>query len=151
MRGEGEGEMTNRIEVAQAPALLEAYAKHFDPVLSKSNQREGFRRYLEDLLLPSERNKTLTGLVNTEPLVGAQLRERKNCNGFSWKSSPTRKTSYFAQGKHDPAFRTKPKSPCSLSNRREGSSGRSVSSLAKWQLRSCPCLVAISARFGFFS
>ena len=55
MRGEEEGEMTNRIEVAQAPAPLEAYAKHFDPVLSKSNQREGFRRYLEGLLLPSER------------------------------------------------------------------------------------------------
>jgi len=27
----------------------------------------------------------------------------------------------------------------------------SFSSLAKWQLRSCPCLVAISARSGFFS
>jgi len=64
--------MTNRIEVAQAPAPLEAYAKHFDPVFSKSNQREGFRHYLEGLLLPSERNKTLTALVNTEPLVGAQ-------------------------------------------------------------------------------
>ena len=46
MRGEEEGEMTNRIEVAQGPVPLEAYAKHFDPVLSKSNQREGFRRYL---------------------------------------------------------------------------------------------------------
>jgi SRSO17 transposase len=43
-----------------------------DEVLGKSNQREGFRRYLEGLLLPTERHKTLTGLVNTEPLVGAQ-------------------------------------------------------------------------------
>lgn len=65
--------MTKRIEVAQAPAPLEAYAQHFDAVFSKSNQRESFRHYLEGLLLPSERNKTLTGLVNTEPLVGAQL------------------------------------------------------------------------------
>jgi SRSO17 transposase len=64
--------MTNRIEVAQAPAPLEAYARHFDPLFGKSNQREGFRHYLEGLLLPSERNKTLTGLVNTEPGVGAQ-------------------------------------------------------------------------------
>jgi hypothetical protein len=73
MRREEELEMTKRIEVAQAPAPLEAYARHFDPVFSKSNQREGFRHYLEGLLLPSERHKTLTGLVNTEPGVGAQL------------------------------------------------------------------------------
>jgi SRSO17 transposase len=64
--------MTKRIEVAQAPGPLEEYAKHFDPVFGKSNQREGFRRYLEGLLLPTERHKTLTGLVNTEPVVGAQ-------------------------------------------------------------------------------
>ncbi len=64
--------MTKRIEVAQAPVPLEEYAKHFDPLFGKSNQREGFRRYLEGLLLPTERHKTLTGLVNTEPVVGAQ-------------------------------------------------------------------------------
>lgn len=63
--------MTKRIEVAAAPGPLEDYARCFDPIFGKSNQREGFRRYLEGLLLPSERNKTLTGLVNTEPLVGA--------------------------------------------------------------------------------
>ncbi len=38
---EAEKQMTKRIEVAQAPAPLEAYAKHFDPRFSKSNQREG--------------------------------------------------------------------------------------------------------------
>ena len=64
--------MTKRIEVARAPAPLEEYIKHFDPLFGKSNQREGFRQYLEGLLLPSERHKTLTGLVNTEPVVGAQ-------------------------------------------------------------------------------
>ena len=63
--------MTKRIEVAPAPAPLEEYAKHFDGVFGKSNQREGFRRYLEGLLLPTERHKTLTGLVNTESVVGA--------------------------------------------------------------------------------
>src|SRR5512135_3416665 len=64
--------MTKRIEVEKAPAPLEEYAKHFDPFFGKSNQREGFRRYVEGLLLPSERHKTLTGLTNTEPVVGAQ-------------------------------------------------------------------------------
>lgn len=28
--------MTNRIEIAQAPAPLEVYAKHFDPFLAKA-------------------------------------------------------------------------------------------------------------------
>ena len=64
--------MTKRIEVASAPAPLEEYAQHFDGLFGKSNQREGFRRYVEGLLLPSERHKTLTGLSNTEPVVGAQ-------------------------------------------------------------------------------
>src|SRR6266849_5775788 len=70
---EAEKKMTKRIEVAEAPAPLEEYVKHFDPLFGKSNQRDGFRRYIEGLLLPSERRKTLTGLVNTEPLVGAEL------------------------------------------------------------------------------
>ena len=65
--------MTKRIEITPSPKPLEAYAAHFDDVLGKSNQREEFRRYLEGLLLPTERHKTLTGLVNSEPLVGAQL------------------------------------------------------------------------------
>jgi SRSO17 transposase len=64
--------MTKRIAIPPAPEPLEAYAKHFDVLFEKSNQREEFRRYLEGLLLPAERHKTLTGLVNTEPLVGAQ-------------------------------------------------------------------------------
>src|SRR6266849_3860987 len=70
---EAEKKMTKRIDVAQAPAPLEAYAKHFDALFGKSNQREGFRRYVEGLLLPSERHKMLTGLANTEPVIGAQL------------------------------------------------------------------------------
>jgi hypothetical protein len=79
--------MTNRLEIAQAPAPLEAYAKHFDPLFGKSNQREGFRHYLEGLLLPSERNKTLTGLVNTEPLVGAQLPRAQKLQWFLSESN----------------------------------------------------------------
>jgi len=79
--------MTNRIEVLSAPAPLEEYVKHFDALFSKSNQREGFRRYLEGLLLPSERNKTLTGLVNTEPLVGAQLPRAQKLQWFLSESN----------------------------------------------------------------
>ena len=65
--------MTKRREITPAPEPLEAYSKHFDELFDKSNQPEEFRRYLEGLLLPSERHKTLTGLVNTEPLEGAHL------------------------------------------------------------------------------
>jgi DDE superfamily endonuclease len=79
---EAEKKMTKRIEVASAPAPLEAYARQFDPLFGKSNQREGFRRYVEGLLLPSERHKTLTGLVNTEPVVGAQLPRAQTLQWF---------------------------------------------------------------------
>lgn len=54
------------------PALLEAYAAQFDDLFTRSQQRTAFRQYLAGLLLPDERNKTLTALANTEPVVGAQ-------------------------------------------------------------------------------
>ena len=79
--------MTKRIEVAPAPDPLEAYAKHFDPLFGKSNQREEFRAYLEGLLLPTERQKTLTGLVNTEPVVGAQQPRAQKLQWFLSESS----------------------------------------------------------------
>jgi SRSO17 transposase len=79
---EGEKKMTKRIEVARAPTPLEEYSKHFDPLFGKSNQREGFRQYLEGVLLPSERHKTLTGLVNTEPIVGAQVPRAQKLQWF---------------------------------------------------------------------
>jgi hypothetical protein len=74
--------MTKRIEVERAPAPLEEYIKHFDPLFGKSNQRESFRQYLQGLLLPSERHKTLTGVVNTEPVVGAQLPRAQKLQWF---------------------------------------------------------------------
>jgi len=79
---EGKKQMTKRIEVAQAPAPLEAYIKHFDPLFGRSNQREGLRQYLEGLLLPSERHKSLTGLVNTEPVGGAHLPRAQKLQWF---------------------------------------------------------------------
>ena len=74
--------MTKRRGITLVPEPLEDYARHFDALFGKSNQREGFRRYLEGLLLPTERNKTLTGLVNTEPLVGAQLPRAQKLQWF---------------------------------------------------------------------
>src|SRR5215216_5544668 len=50
-------------------------------------QRHAFRRYLEGLLLPAERNKTLTALANTEPVVGAQ---RKEAQSLQWFLSESR-------------------------------------------------------------
>lgn len=64
--------MTKRLAVTPAPGPLEDYAQRFDELFAKRNQREGFRRYLEGLLLPAERNKTLTAIANTEAVVGAQ-------------------------------------------------------------------------------
>jgi SRSO17 transposase len=64
--------MTKRLPTTTAPLPLEAYAAQFDDLFARRSQREGFRRYLEGLLLPAERNKTATALANTEPTVGAQ-------------------------------------------------------------------------------
>src|SRR3712207_671365 len=64
--------MTKRKPATPAPGPLEAYARAFAPLFGKVNQRAAFRRYLEGLLLPAERNKTLTALANAEPIVGAQ-------------------------------------------------------------------------------
>src|SRR5450755_2859772 len=79
--------MTKRREITPAPEPLEAYSKQFDELFDKSNQREEFRRYLEGLLLPTERHKTLTGLINTEPLVGAQLPRAQKLQWFLSEST----------------------------------------------------------------
>src|SRR6266511_3590586 len=64
--------MTKRLPCPPAPGPLEAYAAEFDDRLGRVAQRRGFREYLQGLLLPRDRPKTLTGLVGTEPVVGAQ-------------------------------------------------------------------------------
>jgi SRSO17 transposase len=74
--------MTRRLPVAPSPGPLEEYATRFDGLFRSRAQREGFRRYLEGLLLPAERNKTLTALANTEPVVGAQRREAQSLQWF---------------------------------------------------------------------
>jgi DDE superfamily endonuclease len=74
--------MTRRYPVSPAPGPLEDYAISFDDLFSARAQRHGFRRYLEGLLLPAERNKTLTALANTEPVVGAQRKEAQSLQWF---------------------------------------------------------------------
>src|SRR5215203_7163737 len=73
--------MTRRLPAESAPGSLESYAAYFDDLFDTLAQRQAFRRYLEGLLLPAERNKTLTALANTEPVVGAQ---RKEAQGLQW-------------------------------------------------------------------
>jgi SRSO17 transposase len=79
--------MTKRSSVTPAPGPLEGYAARFDELFGARAQREGFRRYLEGLLLPAERNKTLTALANTEPLVGAQRKEAQSLQWFLSEST----------------------------------------------------------------
>src|SRR5687768_4123127 len=73
--------MRTRLPVTPAPEPLEAYIQYFDPLFTTRNQRAAIRRYLEGLLLPAERNKTLTALANTEPVVGAQ---HPKAQGLQW-------------------------------------------------------------------
>jgi SRSO17 transposase len=64
--------MTQRLDCPPAPGPLEEYAVQFDDLFGSLAQRRGFRAYLHGLLLPRDRNKTLTALANAEPIVGAQ-------------------------------------------------------------------------------
>jgi hypothetical protein len=66
---------------------LEDYAQRFDALFSSLAQRRGFRDYLQGLLLPRDRNKTLTGLAAAEPVVGAQHREVQRLQWFLSESA----------------------------------------------------------------
>jgi DDE superfamily endonuclease len=79
--------MTKRYPVSPAPGPLEDYAECFDDLFGARAQRHSFRRYLEGLLLAEQRNKTLTALANTEPVVGAQ---RKEAQSLQWFLSESR-------------------------------------------------------------
>src|SRR6266700_7031892 len=64
--------MTKRLACPPAPGPLEDYAAQFDPLFGRLAQRRGLRAYLQGLLLPRDRHKTLTCLAGAEPVVGAQ-------------------------------------------------------------------------------
>src|SRR5215216_5696967 len=64
--------MTQRLACPPAPVPLEDFAARFDGLFGTLAQRRGFREYLQGLLSPRERTKTLTALAGAEPVVGAQ-------------------------------------------------------------------------------
>ncbi|MDH2391135.1 transposase [Streptomyces sp. HNM0663] len=64
--------MTARRPCPPAPGPLEGFAARFDDLFRSLAQRRGFREYLAGLLLPRDRNKTLTCLAGAEPVAGAQ-------------------------------------------------------------------------------
>jgi hypothetical protein len=79
--------MTTRRPCPPAPGPLEDYAQQFDPLLAGLAQRRGLRDYLQGLLLPRDRNKTLTALADAEPIVGAQHREVQRLQWFLSEST----------------------------------------------------------------
>ena len=79
--------MTTRRLCPPAPGPLEDYAQRFDALFSSLAQRRGLRDYLQGLLLPRDRNKTLTGLAGAEPISGAQHREVQRLQWFLSEST----------------------------------------------------------------
>jgi SRSO17 transposase len=66
---------------------LEDYAAQFDALLVRLAQRRGLRAYLQGLLLPRDRNKTMTALAGAEPIVGAQHAAVQGLQWFLTESS----------------------------------------------------------------
>jgi hypothetical protein len=79
--------MTTRRPCPPAPGPLEDYAAAFDGLFRSLGQRRGFRVYLHGLLLPRDRNKTLTGLAGAEPITEAQHREVQRLQWFLTEST----------------------------------------------------------------
>jgi hypothetical protein len=79
--------MTARRPGPRAPGPLEDYAAKFDGLFRSLAQRRGVRDYLQGLLLPRDRNKTLTGLAGAEPITGAQHREVQRLQWFLSEST----------------------------------------------------------------
>src|SRR5512133_1234965 len=79
--------MTARRPCLPAPGPLEDYATPFDPLLASVAQRRGLRDYLQGLLLPRDRNKTLTALADAEPITGAQHRQVQRLQWFLSEST----------------------------------------------------------------
>src|SRR5829696_6060014 len=79
--------MARRVPCPPAPAPLEAYVQQFDGGFASLAQRRAFRDYLHGLLLPRERNKTLTGLAGTEPVLGAQAPPAQRLQWFLSESA----------------------------------------------------------------
>src|SRR5260221_6406077 len=59
-------------EFPAVPLPLDQHARAFEDLSHTHIQRRRFREYLAGLLLPRDRNKTLTALVGAEPITQAQ-------------------------------------------------------------------------------
>ncbi len=82
--------MTRRLACPPAPGPLEDDAAQFDDLFETLAQRRGFRTSLQGVLLPRERNKTLTALVGAEPGPrGASARSIPTSSGSN-SSCPNR-------------------------------------------------------------
>src|SRR6266508_908870 len=79
--------MTTRRLCPPAPGPLEGYAERFDVLFSSLAQRRGFRDYLQGLLLPRDRNKTLTGLACAEQYHVPQHHEVQRLQWFLSESA----------------------------------------------------------------
>src|SRR5215216_5720952 len=64
--------MSTRLSAPPAPGPLEDYTAQYDALFPTLAQRRSFREYLQGLLLPRDRNKTLTALAGAEPIAQAQ-------------------------------------------------------------------------------
>jgi SRSO17 transposase len=74
--------MTERKAIPTLPGPLEDYAAQFDYLWVKAAQRESFRAYLQGLLLPRDRNKTLTALAGARPIKDAQYSRVQKLQSF---------------------------------------------------------------------
>src|SRR5437762_10809546 len=79
--------MSQRLACPPAPGPLEAFAATFDPLFGTLAQRCNFREYLQGLLLPRDRNKTLTALAGAEPIVEAHAGAVQRLQFFVSESS----------------------------------------------------------------
>jgi SRSO17 transposase len=79
--------VTKRLACPPAPGPLEDYAVQFDALFTRLAQRRGLRAYLQGLLLPRDRNKTMTALAGAEPIVGAQHAAVQGLQWFLSESS----------------------------------------------------------------
>jgi len=66
---------------------LETYAAAFDPCFAVLAQRCSFREYLQGLLLPRDRHKTLTTLAGAEPITQAQAAPVQRLQSFLSEST----------------------------------------------------------------
>jgi hypothetical protein len=85
--------MTERKTVPTAPCPLEDYAAQFDGLWAKAAQRESFRAYLQGLLLPRDRNKTLTALAGARPIEDGEHSRVQKLQCFLSESPGTVKPS----------------------------------------------------------